>query len=166
MERISWSTVVFSYSKISRSILRGPFLTDFCLPRATSIPLRVSNKARGESLVSTCESSRQLRGKFFTSGIFHMAYFPQTSQTPLIKCPWSSRYMGADSYRALVRSTFICRPSISRHANSIIDIRSPTLLPRAIYARWTVAFWSIIDWGSRLYLSLCDSSANGEASTG
>ena len=156
---------MLSYSKISISIQRGPFLTDFCLPRANSISLRVSNKAKGGSLVSTCEISRQLRGKSFTSGVFHKAYFPQTSQAPLIKCPWSSTYMGADSYRALVRITLICRRSISRHANSIIDSRSPTLLPRAIYARWTIAVWSILVWGSLLYFSLCDNSACGETST-
>lgn len=59
-----------------------------------------------------------------------------TSQTPLIKGSWSRTYMGSVSKSELVRLTLILALSISRHAFSIISIREPTLLPRAMNALW------------------------------
>src|SRR4051794_24715656 len=57
-----------------------------------------------------------------------------TSQAPLTNLSCSNTYMGSVSHKLLVLLTLIPLLSISAHAFSIHPIRSPRLLPRAMYA--------------------------------
>jgi hypothetical protein len=57
-----------------------------------------------------------------------------TSQAPLTKFPWPKTYIGSVSHKQLVLLILIPLVDISLQALSIMSIRSPRLLPRAIYA--------------------------------
>lgn len=95
MTRRLWSTCLSSYSKISRSIARGPFSTVFCLPRAVSMSLSLSSKTKGSKVVRTCGQHHQFDAS--TKLIFIMSQDEHTSQTPLTKDGCSSRYIGSVS---------------------------------------------------------------------
>jgi len=126
----SWSTVSPSYRRMSRSMFRGPLSIVFCLPRRFSIACNLSSNARGPRVVSIYVGSERYLASVPQMGRSH------TSQAPLRKFPWSSTYIGAVSYRQLVRRTDMYSSfSISLHAASMLRKRSPSLLPSAINAR-------------------------------
>lgn len=80
-----------------------------------------------------------------------------TSQAPLTKLSWSRTYIGSVSHKQLVLLILIPLAAISLQAFSIISIRSPRLLPRAIYAVWVFSDpFKEVDREPRLSLSGVD----------